>query len=395
MATFQDIFKEINDTIKTNSRPTAEWISGMFSRSADIKSTERKLNDPKYVEAIRANDEEKGTHNLDNMENLLIVHKIGVKHGLLSVSKSTGLYKKTDKGSKFIQEITNFLHVRDESKAGDSFKQTRAVWQNHTYGALQDWFNDQPEQAQHIINTYREITLKEFYLLAGLLNDQKGKNKYVNRVESLEDSDHESYSALLGLGIITEKNTINVEFLTNFFKTLSSYDDKHLRSFNASISSRVYRSEADKALIRNQLNRSMDSSSPRSSDVAVQAKEYVQGANPAFLQKIKRLSMEKNGRISGADKNSMLLDTIVDASGALTRFGMAVAALVGLKNLDQGEQSELNSRMPMGASDQGSRQQSRSNIRQGRAQGMDNLLHRAKVGESKHLSFKQYLIEHN
>ena len=242
MATSKEIYNDIVNTIANSGstkKATFAWIAGAFKKTHDFGRMQSRINN--YADELSPDT-------LESLKNMMILKDIGVSNGLFKVEN--GKYKVTNKGSKFVQDVAKNIS-KWESLNDMTFKELRSEIQQAKGEADMEWYNGLPPDEQYMIDLYSKLTLKEFHYLTGIKNDKDRKQKYVNRVETLEDSDFESYSLLRELGFITPKNTINDTLLTKFFTTLGKYDYRHLRSFNRSISSRSDRIAADKALHRN------------------------------------------------------------------------------------------------------------------------------------------------
>jgi hypothetical protein len=391
MATSQDIFRQINNAINpenSTKRPTFPWIAGTFKKTYDFNRIER---------ALRNHSEELEPSTLENFRNTLKLRDIAVENGLITVKRegSEPVYKISEKGNRFLQELSKNIS-RWESLNDLSFKQLRSEVQSAKSEADQEWYDNLSPVDQHIIDIYSRLTPKEFHFLIGLKNAKDDKQKYVNRIETLQDSDPESYSILRDSGFINNKDQINNVLVTKFFATLAKYDYRHLRSFNRSISSKTDRIAADKALVRNELERSMDKNSPRSSEAAVRAREFIETANGCTKGWIQALTTPGNGvRCSQVDWDDLQSKGIVDGQRHLTNYGKFIANI--LKNgLPDNEKDTLNSRMPSNVGAPNDRQQQRSKILGGRSSEFNDRLHRTKAAattESKNLSFKKFLTE--
>ena len=390
MATALQIYREINDAINPDSsskRPTVAWVAGTFKKAYDFGRIQR---------AVDEHADELDPQTLETFKNTLKLRDIALKNGLINKS-DTGKFITTEKGNRFVQEMAKNIK-QWESLNDMNFKQLRGTMLAHKFDADQAWANDLPPEEQKILKVYGELTPKEYRFLIGIQADKDNKQKYVNRIETLEDKDHESYSVLRELGFITPKNTINDQFVYTFFKTLDKYDTAHLRSFNRTILTSHKNIAAQKGLAQNYLNRSLDASSPRSSDVGVRAKEFLADQNGCTKGWIIALSKGpgQGVRCNDVDWNDLRLNDVVDSSRNLTNFGKVVASVAKLgDNAGNGEQDSVNSRMPMNAVSGSDRQKQRSKI----LKGIDSEFQKNKnkiktrVGESKNLSFKTFLIE--
>jgi hypothetical protein len=391
MATSQQIYSEINSAINpenSSKRPTMAWIAGTFKKAYDFGRIQR---------AVDEHSKELDTKTLENFINTLKFRDIAVKNGLMTKTDE-GKYVTSERGNRFIQDLSK--NIKQWESINDlSFKQLRGEVQSAKGEVDQEWYNNLPPVEQHVIDIYSRLTPKEFHLLTGLKNDRDNKQKYVNRIETLEDSDPESYAILRDAGIINNKNQINNTLLSTFFATLAKYDYRHLRSFNRSISSKSDRIAADKGLAQNYLNRSLDKNSPRNSDIGVRAREFIEDSNGCTKSWIEAMAKGpgQGVRCSQVDFDDLRLQGIVTtaASRELTTFGKLVASLIktgrGMNSFD--EKEPLNSRMPTGAVADNDRQRQRSKILGGRKAAFNDRMHRTKTEESKNLSFKKYLIE--
>jgi hypothetical protein len=246
MASSQEIYSQITQAINpdnSSKRPTLGWVAGAFKRAYDFGRIQAVLNN-------RSDELDPDTR--QTYQNLLKLRDIAVNNGLMVAEGNK--YKVTNAGSKFVQDLAK--NIKQWESINDlTFKQLRGEVQSAKGQADQEWYNSLSPIEQHIIDLYSKLTIKEFHFLTGVKNDKDGKNRYVNRIETMEDSDPESYNMLRDLGFITKKNTINDALVSTFFRTLGKYDYRHLRSFNRSISSRSDRLAADAALNQNHADR--------------------------------------------------------------------------------------------------------------------------------------------
>lgn len=391
MATSQEIYREINSAINSDNstkKPTMGWIAGTFKKTYDFDRMQR---------AVEGNSHELDSQTLQDFKNALKLRDIALKNGLMVRGKDGG-YKVTDKGSKFVQEtakkITEWQTLLDKD-----FKGMRAELQSGKGFADMAWYESLPPNEKHVIDSFGLILPREFHFLIGLKNAKDSKDRYVNKINTWEEKNFESYSILRDIGFITSKNTLNVKMVDAFFNVLSKYDYEHLRSFNRNLSSSNDTIAATNGLRRNELERAFDKKSPRSSDVALHAKEFVSSINNCTKSWI--IAMAKGPghsvKCSQVDFEDLKLNGVVDSikEKTLTSYGTLVASLLKNDTIpDDGEDASLNSRMPMGATSGGSRQAQRSKILQGRGTRFNSLLNRTKTEESiQTLSFKKYLIE--
>jgi hypothetical protein len=395
MATAKQIFDEINNTINpdgTGKRPTMGWIAGTFKKTFDFDRMERTLR-------TRADDLDEDK--LKDLQNTLKLRDIAIKNGLMVKSKTpTGVkYNVTPAGNRFVQELSHKMSEW-ESINDLTNKQLKKVMFSEKGHADQEWYDSLPKDQQKLIDLYTNFTVKELHFLIGLYNSKQGKNEYIKRVETLEDTDFESYSTLREAGFINSKNQLNGSLVTEFFKMLKNSDYEHLRSFNRSISSFKDHIAAMRGLKQNELDRAFDKSSPRSSNTAVEAKDFISNASGCTKGWIQAMAKKSGTGVRCSDVNfeDLKLNGIVDSikDRTLTSYGMLIASLLKNDTIpDDDEQGSLNSRMPMGATDNGSRQAQRSKILGGRNDEFNKMLNKAKVRESTRFSFKNYLIENN
>jgi hypothetical protein len=364
MATSQQVYQEIADAIEANGstkRPTVGWIAGAFKKAHDFSRMEANLKN---------RGDELNPDIRQTLQNTMILKDIALKHGL--IKQENGKYDVTPRGSKFVQDVAKSLHEWDSINKA-SFKQLRGTVQQAKGEADQEWYQSLPPDEQHIIDIYSRLTLKEYAMLKGLKNSKDSKKKYTNRVDGLQDSDPESYATLRDVGFINSQNLVNDKLLTKFFDTLAKYDYRHLRSFNRNISSRLDRMTADKALVQNQLDRAVDKNSPRSSDSAVRAQEYINGLESKCDKAWIVALADGNGVRCRANFDQMAEDGVVTKSGnerpELTDFGKVVANFIKNGNPDRDEQGPLNSRLT----------------------GEDRLRRRGEILQGRKSSFKDFL----
>lgn len=367
MANSQQVYKEIADAIEatgSTKKPTVGWIAGTFKKVHDFARMEATLRD-------RSDELDPST--LQTLKNTLILRDIAVKNGY--IRKDGTKYSVTPSGSKFVQDVAKNFQEWSSINSMD-FKQLRGTVQQAKGEVDQEWYNSLPADEQHIIDIYSRMTIKEYALLKGLKNAKDSKQKYTNRVDGLEDRDPESYAVLRDMGFINSQNLINDKLLTKFFDTLAKFDYRHLRSFNRSISSKLDRITADKALVQNQLDRSVDKDSPRSSEPAIRAKEFIDGLNSCSKDWISALA---KGGGSGVRCRDAEWDAMRDAGVTqdvqgsnrpeLTDFGKVVANFIKNGNPDRDEQGPLNSRLT----------------------GEDRLRRRGEILKGRKSSFKDFL----
>jgi len=274
MASFQEIYNQITQAINeknSSKRPTFPWIAGTFKRAHDFNRFKNYLDN--YGDELDPETAETYT-------NILKLLQIALDNNL--ISSENGVYKTTPRGSKFLQELSR--HIKQWDNINDlSYKDIRREVQAAKGEADQEWYNSLPPLDQAMIDLYSKLTPKEFHFLTGLKNSKDSKSKYVNRVETLEDSDPESYAVLKSLRFINANNQINDKLLTTFFSTLGKYDYRHLRSFNRSISSKSDRIAADKALAMNEYIRKQ-----QGKDVAGKDYHRYSGVNDTDTRQMQR-----------------------------------------------------------------------------------------------------------
>lgn len=367
----KNIYLEIADAIKegnkSTKKPSLAWVAGTFKKTHDFNRIEN---------AVKTRSSELSDDTLETFKNILTLRDIAVKHGLMTKeSKDNGFpkYTVTPTGSKFVQDLAK--NINDWQTINDlSFKQLRSEIQSAKGEADQEWYDSLPPDEQHIIDIYSRLTLKEYALLKGIKSAKDSKKKYTNRLDTLDQKDPESFETLKSLGFINKMNHVNDVLVTKFFNTLAKFDYRHLRSFNRTISSRLDRFSADKALTQNFLDTQMDKTSPRSSDTGTRAREYIDSASPEILKNI--VDMSNKERTKPINQEDMRLTGITDSTGTLTNFGKFVASILKRERSmdDYHERNPLNSRMPSSSGLDNNRQQRRSEILTGRKRSFKNFL---------------------
>lgn len=376
---YQQIYSQILDAIfkhgdrERNMFPSLGWVASVFTRAPDLARIER---------VVKERGSELDTDMLYDYENMLKVKDIAIKNGLMQRLKKTNgsdIYKTTADGSKFVQELSKNINKWNDlsSLNGMNFKQIRAAVQSAKSSVDDEWIKSLSPADQKYVDIYSTLSLKEFSFLKGLKFQRDGKNQYTARIETLQDRDPEAYAVLKTANFINEKDQLNIKLVDGFFDFLNTHDYAHLRSFNRSISSKLDRNAADDALKQNALKYLMDKTSPRSNDMALRVREYIETAGPCSIAWIVALSKDDGSRVRcEPDWEDLRLKDIVDSSKTLTNFGMAVAGVIKHSRGDTGQYNEkdiVNSRMP--GKDDG-RQQQRSKILQGRSKKFSDYMGR-------------------
>lgn len=333
---FSDLFdkmEEIRKKYATGAKdnyPTFQWVAGKFKQLYNIPQIE------KAVDSGLVDNPEKQ----EEYAKILALRDIALKYKFITRDGSN--YKMTNNGSGFVQFLaSNFQNLADLKK---NFREVN-------YNESEEWYNKLPAEQKKIVDTYRELSATDYAYLIGLLNKQNNKENYFDFVQSSLKKDGDKISRLQGLGLINDNYTLNKKNIKSMLDFLNNNTYGRLKGFNKEVAYIVDRISADKALIRNALERSIDRTSLRRPEIAEKSDIIIDQMNDIQKQWIEAKSKgHLSTKINPEDKNKLITLGLIDNSGELTDtgryIGIALTKLARNANLAaSGEKGTQYSRL--------------------------------------------------
>ena len=309
---FSELFdkaEEIRKKFNTNSKdnyPSFQWIAGKFKQLYSIPQIEKSLQSGNLPPEKQ-----------EEYEKIVALKDIGLKYKF--IAKDGDNYKTTNTGSQFIQFLaSHFQNLVDLKK---DFRETN-------YNENQEWYSKLPENQKKIIDLYSQLTPADYAYLIGLINKQNNKENYVNYVQSSAAKDGDKISRLQGLGLLNDDYTLNKKTISGMLDFLNDQTYARLKGFNKNVAYVVDRISADKALIRNALERAIDRTSMRRPDIAEKADVIIDKLNDKEKDLLIAKSLGKKGSNNPSEGANLIKLGLVDNSGALTDMGRYIGVVL-------------------------------------------------------------------
>lgn len=300
----ESIRKALGSDAKGNY-PTFAWIAGKFKQLYNIPQIEKSLS--------------MGIENPEKQEEyqkIIALKDIALKYNF--IKQVDGNYKMTDLGSSFVQYL---------SKNFQSLKDLKSDFRETNYSEDQEWYKSLPADQKKIVDTYSQLSAEDYSYLVGLANKQKSKDGYMNYIESSLAKDGDKISRLQGLGLLNNDYTLNKMNITKLLDFINDKNYARLRGFNKNIAYIVDRISADKALLRNALERSIDRTSMRRNDMAEKSDKIIDSLDNYDKGVI--LAKYRGGTVRGRiDTQKYQSMGIMDNSGTLTDLGTYIAVVL-------------------------------------------------------------------
>lgn len=312
---------------ETKGFPTDKWLAGVFRDSESM--IDRKVKS--YISA-RESGEELDKNARDGRRIYLAMAELA-KRGLVYPDRSGGftfpMRSKNDAPKReFLSKLRYYLTSGLHQAA--SAQDTKAVFKGAAEQAQQEWLDSLPDKVKRVADIYTNLDLQSMVLLGNLLKiDSQSDAKA--KVLELESQDSVEVAKLKDLGLIRNTNTVNIPLVTQLHSFMTSppnTDPKlvasRLRGLNREYDKLVDRSEADRALLQNRLDRIMGG---ETSNISV---DYIKNtvADMTPQERTAVLNLIKTGTPSPQDVSLLRSIGIVDSGGELTDVGKAVANLI-------------------------------------------------------------------
>lgn len=304
----EDIRKKFESTSKGNY-PTFSWVAGKFKQLYNIPQVEKSLKSGNIENPEKQEEYEK----------IIALKDIALKYKL--ITNDAGNYKMTNTGSQFVQFLaSNFQNLVDLKK---NFRETN-------YNENQEWYSKLPEDKKKIIDIYSQLTPSDYSYLIGLVSKQTNKENYMDYVQSSAQKDGDKISRLQGLGLLNADYTLNKQTINQMLDFINDQTYARLKGFNKNIAYVVDRISADKALIRNALERSIDRTSMRRPEMAEKSDAIIDQMSDTMKSwtEAKSKGQEIRTRLSSEDGNKLISLGIADKSGALTDMGQYIGVVL-------------------------------------------------------------------
>jgi hypothetical protein len=293
-------------TDATSNYPTFAWIAGKFKQLYNIPQIEKAL-----ASGTIENPEKK-----EEYAKIIALKDVATKYKF--ITNDGGNYKMTNNGSSFVQYLgTNFQSLKDLK---NDFRETN-------FNENQEWYDKLPTEQKKIVDTYKELSPQDYAYLIGLVNKMKNKESYFDYVNTSAQKDGDKISRLEGLGLLNHDMTLNKKTISSMLDFLNDQTYARLKGFNKSIAYIVDRISADKALLRNALERNIDRTSMRRTDMAEKADGIIDKLDDNDKSVI--VSKYKGGNVRGSiNKQKYQSMGIMDQSGSLTDLGTYIAVVL-------------------------------------------------------------------
>lgn len=316
-----DIFSEIVSKLEDirlkygsspkNNTPTAAWVAGKLQQLQYIDSIEKSL----------ASNGDLLPEKREEYEKIVAMKNIAIENKLVKFVGNRIL--KTDKGSKFVQELAKKFNT----------------WQTmydkiHILADKEndEWYNSLNEQDKHLVKLYKDISPRQYAYLMGLIDKKMNKKNYSKFIDSSEEKNPEMIDSLKSMEFINADNTLNTKLISQFLNFLNDKTYARLKAFNKEISYITDRISADRALMRNYIQRNLDKSSHRRNELAMDGDQILDNINDYDKNII--VKAYKGSRISSTEQAHLNRINILKGK-EFTDIGRYVAAvLTGIGNLD-------------------------------------------------------------
>lgn len=290
--------------------PTAKWVAGKFQQLDRVSSLQSSLDSGTVDDPERAAEYER----IIKLKDIALKYKLVKKE----TTRSGGTdYKKTDNGSKFIQKL---------SSSFASWKDQKTRLREISTVENEEWYNNLSSEDKNLVDTYSQLTAKDYAFLMGLIDKQKDKQNYTNSVAFIAEHNPEKFEKLQSLKLINSDYTINLPFIRSLLNFINDKTYARLKSFNKDISYITDRISADRALVNNYLERNIDRSSFRRSDLAKHADNLLDDLDD--YDKTTIMAKYKGGNIRGQINPKLVSDKIIDTDGSLTELGRYIAVII-------------------------------------------------------------------
>ena len=261
---FKSIYDELVDTIiainkkydqsNRDAYPSPQWVSGKLQQLSFVPSMEQSLSSGNIQDPNIAAE----------YERTIALKDIGEKYRL--IAKDGAKYKKTDMGSRFVQQLSNsFLTWKEKSK------QMRELGDQEN----REWYNGLDTDEKKMVDLYSQLTAKEYAFLMGLIDRQESKDNYSDIVAQAAEKNPDKVEKLQSLKLINQDYSLNLPIIRDLLGFLNDKTYARLKGFNKDISYISDRISADRALLKNFLDRQMDRTSHRRSDFATQSDDVL------------------------------------------------------------------------------------------------------------------------
>jgi hypothetical protein len=365
---FKDAYLEFVDSVEkirksfnsesTDNYPTPQWISGKFKQLYNIPAIESSVNSGNI----------NNTDKLEEYEKVLALRDVGVKYGLISKTTernvgSTPVYKVTNTGSMFLQA----LH-----KSFASWKDLSTKFRETNDQENREWLKALPPEEKELVKIYSELTPREYAYLMGLVEKQESKEGYMSYIHSSLEKDRDKIEKLQSFNLLNKDYTLNTGLIKRLLNFLNEKTYPRLKQFNKDISFITDRISADKALLRNALERNVDRTSGRRGELAIKADKIIDKLSPVDKEVIKKAY--RNNKLTGIELSHLKTLNILDADNSFTDIGKFIAVVL-TKSLDndtymqQGEKPTQYSRLNKTDINNANNKNARKNERAGSRSG--------------------------
>lgn len=350
---FKNVYDELVDTIiginkkygqsNRDAYPTPQWVAGKLQQLAYVPSMQHSLD------AGQVTDKEVAAE----YERLIALKDIAEKNKF--VTKDGAKYKKTDRGSKFIQQLAHsFLTWKEKSKQMRELSDTEN----------REWYDSLDENDKKMVDLYGELTAKDYAFLMGLLDRQEGKNNYSNTVDKAAEKNPDKIERLQHLKLINQDYSLNLPLIRELLAFLDDKTYARLKGFNKDIAYISSRISADRALLKNFLDRQLDRTSQRRSTFASSSDDALDKLTTREKQ------MLATNKISPEVRTKFQSLNIIEPEGELTDLGKFLQkVLTSGRDTDslakRGEKPTQHSRLNRGDINDPQNKQERKNQKAG------------------------------
>lgn len=185
-------------------------------------------------------------------------------------------------------------------------------------------------------------------LLKKVSSLKKEKRSYTDLVGQAELNGSESVNKLKSVGLINRDNTLNVQLVKDLKAFLSSEGTfTRLRNLNKDIQHSNKRIASDQAYARNELEKKMDMSSSRQTEVSKQIGNVINSMTDT--EKNLTLNAYRRQRLPTQAVQALQKIGILDNAGEFTEKGKAVAAVLNVrKDIDSFSSTSVDNALEPG-----------------------------------------------
>lgn len=331
-ASFEDVMRTVSSRIAStvgsnepDSKPTGAWLAGLLTGLESGYSKPLRL-----VSALNAGRLDPESKEYRDAARTKVALDAVAETGL--ITKSGGTYAAPSRGnrngrdnlSKFKQFLSSYVHTnRDNADITKQFRQGEDAGDR-------EWVASLSPEDQQLVKIYSELTPTDLAMLKRIAGLKKEKRSYVDTVTQAELAGSPSIDKLKSVGLLTGDNSLNSGLVKRLKVFLAGEGNfARLRNLNKDIRSTNKRVTSDQAYARNELEKKMDMSSKRQTEVSRKVGNIINSLSDAEKKLIR--AAYRNGKLPKDAVQSLQKIGILDNAGEFTERGKAVGAVLNVR----------------------------------------------------------------